>query len=71
MPRPSSHLPPWYSLTVIALAIFVFFGFAGMWPAWLLDTLRWAVGALMIAVMAFALLLGLILAYILFVRHRR
>lgn len=56
---------------MIAVAVLLMFGFAGMWPEWLTLPLRWATGTLMIAVMAFTLLLGIVLAFILIVRPRR
>ena len=71
MPRPSHHLPAWYSLLMIAFAVLLMFGFAGMWPEWLTRPFAWATGTLMLAVMAFVIFLGIILAFILIVRPRR
>ncbi|WP_240096752.1 hypothetical protein [Thermomonas flagellata] len=56
---------------MIAFAVFLMFGFAGMWPAWLERALRLATGAAMLVTMGFALFLGIVVAYILIVRPRR
>lgn len=69
--RSAHYLPNWYSLLMIAFAVILMFGFAGMWPEWLTMPLRAATGALMVIVIGFAIFLGLILAFLLLVGQRR
>lgn len=65
------YLPLWYSLLMIAFAVFIVFGFAGMWPEWFYAALRVATAAFMVIVTGFAIFLGLILALFLLVGRRR
>ncbi len=56
---------------MIGLAVLLVSGFAGLWPTWLMAATRWLAGSVLALVLAFAILLGAILAFLLIVRPRR